>query len=49
MADSTLRVAINADIRGLNANLNKAQTRLKAFSGRLKNIGGNYKLDLRCP
>jgi TP901 family phage tail tape measure protein len=49
MADSTLRVAINADIRGLNANLNKAQTRLKAFSGRLKNIGGQLQTRLALP
>lgn len=49
MADNTLRIAINADIRGLNANLSKAQSRLKAFSGRLKNIGGQLQTRLALP
>lgn len=49
MADNTLRIAINADIKGLNQNLNKAQTRLKAFSGRLKNIGGQLQTRLALP
>jgi len=49
MADNTLRIAINADIRGLNQNLNKAQGRLKAFSGRLKNIGGQLQTRLALP
>lgn len=49
MADNTLRIAINADIKGLNANLNKAQSRLKAFSGRLKNIGGQLQTRLALP
>lgn len=49
MADSTLRVSILADLRGLNQNLNKAQTRIKAFSGRLKNIGGQLQTRLALP
>ena len=49
MADNTLRIAVNADIRGLNQNLTKAQGRLKAFSGRLKNIGGQLQTRLALP
>lgn len=49
MADNTLRIAVNADIRGLNSNLTKAQGRLKAFSGRLKNIGGQLQSRLALP
>ena len=49
MADNTLRIAVNADIRGLNQNLTKAQGRLKAFSGRLKNIGGQLQSRLALP
>lgn len=49
MADSTLRVALLMDLKGLNQNLNKAQTRIKAFSGRLKNIGGQLQTRLALP
>lgn len=49
MADNTLRIALLMDLKGLNQNLNKAQSRLKAFSGRLKNIGGQLQTRLALP
>jgi TP901 family phage tail tape measure protein len=49
MADNILRVKFLADLRGLNQNLNKAQTRIKAFSGRLNNIGNQLQSRLALP
>ena len=49
MADNTLRIAINADIRGLNQNLSKAQGRLKAFSSRVSDVGKTLTTRLTLP
>lgn len=49
MIDNTLRVSINADIRGLNAGLNKAQSKLKSFGSRLQGIGSQLQTRLALP
>lgn len=49
MIDNTLRVSINADVRGLNAGLNKAQSRLKAFGSKLTSVGSQLQTRLALP
>lgn len=49
MADNTLRIAINADIRGLNQNLSKAQSKLKAFGSKMQAVGSQLQSRLALP